>query len=83
MLISSYYIFKDKQEDKKQENTFEELVEIAEDKEQNTNDIKEDTINIEERKDSLQFFDFFFALAENAVPLLLIFKFIDNKLLYV
>ena len=35
MLISSYYIFKDKQEDKKQENTFEELVEIAEDKEQN------------------------------------------------
>ena len=49
MLISSYFIFKDKQEDKKQENTFEELVEIAEDKEQNTNDdIKEDTINIEE-----------------------------------
>ena len=48
MLISSYYIFKDKQEDKKQENTFEELVEIAEDKEQNTNDIKEDTINIKE-----------------------------------
>ena len=35
MLISSYFIFKDKQEDKKQENTFEELVEIAEDKEQN------------------------------------------------
>ena len=34
MLISSYFIFKDKQEDKKQENTFEELVEIAEDKEQ-------------------------------------------------
>ncbi|MBR3002770.1 MAG: class B sortase [Clostridia bacterium] len=48
MLISSYFIFKDKQEDKKQENTFEELVEIAEDKEQKAKDIKEDTINIEE-----------------------------------
>ena len=48
MLISSYFIFKDKQEDKKQENTFEELVEIAEDTEQNTDDIREDTINIEE-----------------------------------
>lgn len=48
MLISSYFIFKDKQEDKKQESTFEELVEIAEDKEQNTDEKKEDTINIEE-----------------------------------
>ena len=48
MLISSYFIFKDKQEDKKQESTFEELVEIAEDKEQNTDEIKEDTINIQE-----------------------------------
>lgn len=48
MLISSYFIFKDKQEDKKQENTFEELVEIAEDKEENKDEKKEDTINIEE-----------------------------------
>ena len=48
MLISSYFIFKDKQEDKKQENTFEELVEILEDKEKNTDDEKKDTINIEE-----------------------------------
>ena len=46
MLISSYFIFQDKKEDKKQENTFEELVDIAEDK--NTNDIKEDAINFEE-----------------------------------
>ena len=48
MLISSYFIFKNIQEDKKQENTFEELVEIAEDKEQNTDNTKEDSINIEE-----------------------------------
>lgn len=48
MLISSYFIFKDKQEDKKQESTFEELVEIAEEKEENTDEKKEDTINIEE-----------------------------------
>lgn len=47
MLISSYFIFKDKQEDKKQENTFEELVEIAEDKD-TTEEIKEDTINMDE-----------------------------------
>ena len=29
MLISSYFIFKDKQEDKKQESTFEDLIEIV------------------------------------------------------
>ena len=46
MLISSYFIFKDKQEDKKQENTFEELVEIAEDKD-TTEKIKEDTKKIQ------------------------------------
>ena len=51
MLISSYFIFKDMQEDKKQENLFEELVEIAENKVQTLNEKqeeKEDLINIEE-----------------------------------
>ncbi len=51
MLISSYFVFKDKQEDKKQENTFEELIDIAETIEQNTDEEPEefeDTINIKE-----------------------------------
>ena len=48
MLISSYFIFKNKQEDIKQESTFEELIEIAEDKKQITDEKKENTINIKE-----------------------------------
>ena len=47
MLISSYFILKNKKEDQKQENTFEELAEILEDKEENKQENTDITINID------------------------------------
>ena len=47
MLISSYFILKNKKEDQKQENTFEELAEILEDKEETKQENTDITINID------------------------------------
>ena len=47
MLISSYFILKNKKEDQKQENTSEELAEILEDKEETKQENMDITINID------------------------------------
>ena len=47
MLISSYFILKNKKEDQKQEDTFEELAEILEDKEETKQENTDITINID------------------------------------
>ena len=48
MLISSYFVFRDCKEDKKQEKIFEELIVIANNEGNEKEQIQEDEINLEE-----------------------------------